>query len=299
VQAGADSDLAASKYIGPTVYSMFGWSHNNKLEMNRNPQSLAKLRLLYHDVECFVLDEANALAAHELAMIDIVMEELICHRDSHDKISYEPFGGKTVVFLSDAAQLKPIYGSPIYGEQITVTKTGGTLSRVYRSAAFVSKTRLGQQSYKKYLVPNCIYLTKGQINKGLLLSIMDRLRNGDQTMDNLQMLTYQKRMFPAACFDHGVHYTNEQCTLYNFSELWDDVRKEPTASRSYVHLCGAHYYVTGNNDHVVSALSSIPANDYGYAQDVLCLTEGVEVRLVKNVNVTAGLVNSSVGTVIK
>jgi hypothetical protein len=74
VQAGADSDLAASKYIGPTVYSMFGWSHNNKLEMNRNPQSLAKLRLLYHDVECFVINEVNALAAHQLAMIDEVME---------------------------------------------------------------------------------------------------------------------------------------------------------------------------------------------------------------------------------
>lgn len=57
--------------------------------------------------------------------------------------------------------------------------------------------------------------------------------------------------------------------------------------------------MTGNNDHVVSAFSSIPDSEYGYAQDVLYLTEGVEVRLVKNVNVSAGLVNSSVGTVIK
>jgi len=43
----------------------------------------------------------------------------------------------------------------------------------------------------------------------------------------------------------------------------------------------------------------MPPAKYNYAEDVLCVTEGYDVRLITNVNVAAGLVNSASGTVVK
>jgi hypothetical protein len=57
--------------------------------------------------------------------------------------------------------------------------------------------------------------------------------------------------------------------------------------------------VTNDNHSVVDGLSAIPSNKYGFAPDVLCVAEGCEVRLVKNINVSAGLVNSAMGYVVK
>jgi hypothetical protein len=64
-------------------------------------------------------------------------------------------------------------------------------------------------------------------------------------------------------------------------------------------ICKASYYSTPDNDLVVSALSTFRPVEYQFASDVLLLSEGCEVRLVKNVNVAAGLANSVPGIVVK
>lgn len=65
------------------------------------------------------------------------------------------------------------------------------------------------------------------------------------------------------------------------------------------YICKATYYSTSENQPVVDALAALPPRVYNYAPDVLCVAEGCEVRLVENINVSAGLVNSASGTVIK
>jgi hypothetical protein len=86
------------------------------------------------------------------------------------------------------------------------------------------------------------------------------------------------------------------CTSYNYVELWDACKTSDPPR--YMHISRAGYY-NRSNDNIISVLSTIPASEYGYAQDVLCFTEGADIRLVKNVNVSAGLVNSAVGRVVK
>jgi hypothetical protein len=49
----------------------------------------------------------------------------------------------------------------------------------------------------------------------------------------------------------------------------------------------------------VDALSCLPPTKFGYAADVMCVSIGSDVRLIKNVNVSAGLVNSAIGKVVK
>ena len=49
---------------------------------------------------------------------------------------------------------------------------------------------------------------------------------------------------------------------------------------------------------IVDGLSALPATKFNFATDVLCVSIGCDVRLVRNVNVSAGLVNSATGTVV-
>ena len=52
--------------------------------------------------------------------------------------------------------------------------------------------------------------------------------------------------------------------------------------------------MTSDNDLVVSSLASIKPADYSDV-DVVCVAVGCEVRLIKNVNVAAGLVTAHRG----
>jgi ATP-dependent DNA helicase PIF1 len=125
VQAGAGTGKAAMNYNGSTVHKMFGLSFNEKLDFTRKQKKLAALRTLYSNVNLFIIDEINASSAGTLAMIDAVMEELFAERDRKGKIkaSQKRFGGKQMVFLGDAAQLRPINGAAIYDESVVKSKS--------------------------------------------------------------------------------------------------------------------------------------------------------------------------------
>jgi hypothetical protein len=275
---------------------MFGWSHLNTVNINMNQTTLDELRKLYANVKCFIIDEVDNLDAASLALIDEAMCELFCRRDKHNKIQYEAFGGKIIVFLGDPAQLKPVMGAAIWRDT-SDTPRGGSNHKVYRSTMYVKKSKRGQQLYRQHLMTHCILLNRGQRNVGLLQDILDRVRNGTQTDDDLEKLVYMKQKFPNVRVQYGVHYSNETCALYNCTELWEACKTSVPAR--YMHVSRAKYFNNGANDNIIAVLSRIPATDYNYAQNVLCLAEGADIRLIRNINVNAGLVNSAVGRVVK
>jgi uncharacterized protein (DUF3820 family) len=127
--------------------------------------------------------------------------------------------------------------------------------------------------------------------------IMDRVRDGTQTDDDQVKLQFQATRFPNARTHYGVHYTNEMCSFYNYVELWDECKREQP--NAYMHVCRAVYHESDGNDFVREALAKVPANKFGYAPDVLCVTEGTQVHLVRNINVSAGLVNSAAGRIVR
>jgi hypothetical protein len=142
-----------------------------------------------------------------------------------------------------------------------------------------------------------MWLERGQRNTGLLQEIMDKIRYGKQDENDLNKLMFNRRMFQSFVTDRGIHYSNESASVYNCQQLWNECKRYTPTKRVYV--CRAAYYTTENNDYVVAALSSIQASKYQFAQDVLCLTVGCEVRLIKNINIEAGLVNNAIGTVVR
>jgi len=66
---------------------------------------LGRLRLFYENTEVFVIDEVNAMSAAELGLLDETMCKVFDperqQKDSGGNI--RPFGGKTMVFMGDAA----------------------------------------------------------------------------------------------------------------------------------------------------------------------------------------------------
>jgi len=62
----------------------------------------------------------------------------------------------------------------------------------------------------------------------------------------------------------------------------------------------ATYHATAVNQEVIDMLSVLPAKAYKFAPDILCVVTGCAVRLIDNIDISAGLVISATGsTVVK
>ena len=123
------------------------------------------------------------------------------------------------------------------------------------------------------------------------------MRQGILTEDDCIKLTCQRSRFPETVTDYGIHYRNEMCSMYNWRQLWNECQSLTLPCRMY--LCKATYHVTANNEHNVEVLSALPPQAYEYAPDILAVAEGCEVRLIHNINTSAGLVTSASGTVVR
>jgi hypothetical protein len=300
VQAGACTGKAASNFNGPTNHSMFGWSHdefqNAANQIAPDSRRIQQLRTFYEGIDVFVIDEINATSAASLALLHETMTAVFNpkHRVNAEK-DLLPFGGKKMIFLGDPAQLRPVMGAAIYDGSQQVSNDGSSAKSRFSRA--MERTKKGQMLYAKYLLANCIVLQKGQRNVGLLGEICDRIRDGEQTEEDLRKLTCQRRRFPDWVTDHGIHYENDVCTVHNWRQLWLECSSVTPPRRLYI--CKATYHTTPDNQAVIDGLCCLPPRVYNYAPDVLCVSEGCEVRLVQNINVAAGLVTSATGTVVK
>jgi hypothetical protein len=294
VQASCNTGKGASNFNGPTIHGAFLWGAKGTCYASAmSPAKKQKLQNFYKDTDLFIFDEINACSADMLCQIDETMRELFSPvNPTNGKRLDRPFGGKTVVFMGDSAQLRPIRAAAIYDTCVN------SAVLKYKSAAskeYFKNAQKGQQIYRQYLVPKCIFLERGQRNLGLLQQLMDRMRRGEQTERDLDKLTFQRNKHPDYIAQRGIHYSNESASLFNCRQLWDDCK----LLGRHLFVCRALYHVDDGNENVVRILSGIPASDFGYAPDVLCLAEGCEVRLITNLDTSAGLVTNSTGNVVR
>ena len=299
VQACAFSGKASSLFNGPTIHSMFGWSHqehkSTSAEIKNDSKKVTEFRIAHEDIELYVIEEALAVPAAYFALMDEMMTAAFNpkrQKNAHGELL--PFGGKKMLFLGDQAQLPPIAAAAVYDDGRVAAADNVKNKRESKQSR---RTKTGQLLFEKYLVPNCIYLQRGQRNAGLLGEICDRMRQGKLTEDDCIMLTFQRTRFPDVCTDFGIHYQNEMCTMHNWRHLWNACKQSDPPRRMFI--CKATYHVTADNGQIVDALSTLPPQAYDYAPDVLCVAQGCEVRLLHNLNTAAGLVTSQSGTVVK
>ena len=301
-QAGANCGKAAAVLGGPTIHGMFQWGiydRTNDVDIPTvGKKKAAQLKVFYENTDVFVIDEINAVSADMLANLHDAMTTIFNPYNKKGPDGKDlPFGGKKMVFLGDPVQLKPVMGEPIYNDgDGGSSKTEKIRGSRGRRQILNHQTKKGQELYRDYLVPNCIFLQRGQRNVGLLQQICDRLRTGKLTHDDRCLLTYQRVHHPDFVTDCTVHYTNESCMSTNWRHLWSNCQAVQPPTRLYI--CRASYHTTDDNGQIVDALASLPPKMYNFAPDVLCVSIGCEVRLLTNINVAAGLVNSATGTVV-
>jgi len=190
---------------------MFGWSHNqySQAVVAANQQTkLARLKLVYENVDIFVIDEVNAMSAAELVLLDEMMRKIFDPDGNvkDDNGFVRPFRGKTMVFLRDAAQLRPVCRAAVYDKGIGGLE-GKCGRRSFCTSQYKARMARGQALYSEYLSKSCIWLERGFRKRGLLQDILDRVRNGDQTKDNLDKLLYQCVKYPDIQTDYGIHYS--------------------------------------------------------------------------------------------
>jgi len=298
VQATSYTGKAASLFNGPTIYSMFGWSHqehrNMFTEINPNDKKITEFRVAHEHIALYVIEECLFIPPAYFDMMDKVMTAAFNpKRRKNKRVEVLPFGGKKMLFLGDQAQLPPVAGVAVYDDGRAACDTVKGKRQTNQS----QKTKSGQLIFEKYLVPNCIYLKHSQRNSGLLGEICDRMRHGQLTEDDCAALTYQRVRFPDVCTDFGIHYKNEMCSLHNWRQLWNECKQSSPQRRMFI--CKATYHVTLDNAEVVESLSALPPKAYESTPDILRVAEGCEVRLLYNLNTAAGLVTSQSGTVVK
>ena len=117
VQIGATTGKAASYFNRPTVYVMFGMFQKDFSAASAHLDSYDKKckdnRVVYQDVELFIIDEAGMLPAHLLRYLEVMCKTFNPKNTKiNGKISL--FGGKSVIFAGDMTQLPPMEGDPLY-----------------------------------------------------------------------------------------------------------------------------------------------------------------------------------------
>ena len=126
------------------------------------------------------------MSAAELGLLDETMCKVFDperqQKDGDGNV--RPFGGKTMVFMGDAAQLRPVCGAAIYDNRDAIPD-GKTRRRSFYSAQYNIRTARGQTLYAEYLSKCCIWLAHSFRNSGLQLEIFDRVHNGTHTLDDL------------------------------------------------------------------------------------------------------------------
>jgi hypothetical protein len=293
VQACASTGIAAQNLNAPTLHGMLGLSQtdcsNSEMRIDENSTKCTQNAVMYEDIDVFIIDEVSMLPAHMLGFVEELMSKSFNPKRKLVNGKLLPFGGKRVILVGDPAQLPPINGTPFY-------LTSASKRQALRNNSLrMEREQHGLQIYLEHMRPNVTMLQRSHRSAGLLAEIADSLRAGTQTRQQLNQLELQAKRYSSALPDRGVHFTNDTAVAYNFRDLWRCSQKE----QERVYICKASYYETDHNQLVCARLSSIAAQHYNFAPDLLCVYNGCEVRLVKNLDVSAGLVNGAIGTVVR
>lgn len=167
----APTGIAAMNVGGQTIHSFFGLPFeaigpNTRLEVSREKRDVLK----YTDT--IIIDEASMVRCDWVDSIDRFLRSLM---ETH-----LPFGGKQVVFVGDLFQLPPVvkYGSADY-EMLCDMYGSGT--PYFYKANVIKRMNLPKIEFQK------VYRQKDS----RFLDILDRMRLGENTNEDLDMLNQQ------------------------------------------------------------------------------------------------------------
>lgn len=167
----APTGIAAMKVGGQTIHSFFGLPFEAIGPHTKIVVSGGKIDVLKH-TDTIIIDEASMVRCDWVDSIDRFLRSLM---ETHS-----PFGGKQVVFVGDLFQLPPVvkFGSADY-EMLCDMYGSGT--PYFYKANVIKRMNLPKIEFQK------VYRQKDS----RFLEILDRMRLGENTNEDLDMLNQQ------------------------------------------------------------------------------------------------------------
>ncbi|XP_064617311.1 uncharacterized protein LOC135481415 [Liolophura sinensis] len=257
----APTGVAAFNISASTIHSTFSIPVDVKLPYQPlGEEKLNTLRSKYNSLQILIIDEISMVDHKLLAYIHGRLRQIKQCKD------YSPFGKVSVIAVGDFYQLPPVKGKPLYKDDI-----GFNLWSEFKIVELTEVMRQKDQSFANML------------NRLRIRKKTERI-----TASDICMLT--KRENGDEEGDIHIFATNQQVAEFNLSKL--------SQSEEEIFAFDAQDFEkdqrTGklqkrDNQFISTVYSNLPRK--------LSLTVGARVLLMKNIDVSDGLVNGVFGTV--
>lgn len=215
----------------------------------------------------------DILVIDEISMMSAAVFEKINHICQILRKSSKPFGGIQIVLTGDFLQLETVFNRNILGKD--------------QDTRFIIESELFKKMFKK----STIVLKKNfrQSSDHRYIDLLLRIREGNHTEEDINLLKTRLAIKPHGNHVHIVN-SNKSAQIINESKLSNI--NEPI-----------HQYVTQYKDSGKDAeIDELLINElkFQFKQkgiDILELKKGARVMLTKNIDVSIGLVNGSIGVI--
>ena len=255
----APTGTAASNINGRTIHSLFRIPVAEYLNYaGLSSYTLKQVRKEFLNVHTVVIDEISMVSSDMLSFISRRLSEI----KNNDCV----FGGCNVIAVGDFFQLRPVKGRFVFRNEL-----------------------LWQLFYPVFLKEN-----NRQSSDSSYYELLNRIRVGYPNEEDIAFLK-TKLIYDESKFSEYLHLypTRKEVEMFNNKQL--------NKLSNFLKINADHYYSSEDNHplgHV--AEDHIPSNDSsaGGLKNVLMVSIGARVMLIRNINTASGLVNGAIGTIV-
>jgi len=269
---GAPTGVSARNIGGNTLHRIFALGVELKgvpKYMKLGGEKLQHMRRRHSQLKYIIIDEISMISYELFRQVDLRLKEIF----DNDK----PFGGISVILLGDLMQLRPVNGNWIF-QQPKVYSAEPHLWRLFNIVELKTNMR---QSEIDPLLGICNRLRIGELTE----EDVELLRQKIITSENDHIFKDAVRIFP----------TKEQVSEYNHSRI-EEMKAQGI---EFFEIWAVDIYASGRHTGMSApaSCSSVKTNRCGGFERSLTLSVGTKVMLLRNLNVSHGLVNGSIGVV--
>ena len=275
--------IAAKNINGTTLHTALALNQHQKNQKKGNGKTKSDLVAMWTGVDYLFVDEVSMIGCGLLLQIH---ESLV---DAKGRT--EPFGGVSVIFAGDFAQLPPVSQTKLFSRTKSVKET----------------TIFGQLLWRS--ITTVVMLTEqmrqaGRDNENFV-EMLSRLRDGRCTQDDYDLLN--SRLLSTALDNQSqaqwqrvpiVVYTNAIKDAINLEATKTFARKTGQQIQWY-HAVDTYRGKQIDDEAINDVLDTMPSNKTGGRMRVLPLVLGMPIVVTENFDVSGGIVNGSTGILRK
>lgn len=170
----APTGIAALKVGGQTIHSVFRFPFDvitpeTRLweDQKSNPGRYQRTKSLLKLVDTIIVDEVSMVRCDIVDAMDRILR--------HVMSTYQPFGGKQIIFVGDLCQLPPVVKKD---ESIILSKYYGGVSPFFYKAHVIKRMNLPKIEFRK------VY----RQTDGEFIKLLNKMRSGEVSLRDLEMI---------------------------------------------------------------------------------------------------------------